>query len=88
VAGFINRDDEQPPDLSPISITDQTVYLDTLEDGQMTIIGLDWESGRQVTSVRLPDTYKVNTRGQFVYPLPDGSLVVSGSFGPSGIRPR
>ena len=29
--------------LSPVSITDQTVYLNTLQDGVMTIIGLDWE---------------------------------------------
>jgi hypothetical protein len=74
--------------LSPVSNTDQAIYLNTLEDGHMTIIGVDWVSGQQVTSIRLPDTYKVNTAGQFIYPLPDGSLIISGSFGPSRIPPR
>jgi hypothetical protein len=74
--------------LSPVSITDQIIYLNTLQDGVMTIIGLDWDSGRPVTSIRLPATYKVNTAGQFIYPLPDGSLIVSGSFGPSRIARR
>lgn len=74
--------------LSPISRKDNAVYLNTLENGELIIIGKDWDSGKQVAEIRLPKTYKLNTCGQFIYPLKNGDLVVSGAFGPALIRKK
>lgn len=72
--------------LSPVSRKDNAVYLNTLENGEQIIIGKDWDSGKQVAEIRLAKTYKVNTCGQFIYPLRNGDLVVSGAFGQVLIR--
>lgn len=73
--------------LAPISQSESTIYLTTLHDGDMILVGLDWATGEQTTTIRLPHTYKVNTFGQFIYPLPDRSLLISGAFGPIRIHP-
>lgn len=74
--------------LSPISRKDNAIYLNTLENGEWIIIGKDWDSGKQIAEIHLPKTYKVNTCGQFIYPLRNGDLVASGSFGPVLIRKK
>ena len=51
------------------------------------IVGLDWETGEQVADIHLPNTFKLNTVGQFVLPLRDDLILVSGGFGPVLLRP-
>lgn len=54
--------------LSPVSAATGAVYLNTLQDGDYKIIGLDWQTGSQIAEIQFPDTYKLNTCGQFVFP--------------------
>jgi len=72
--------------LAPVSRIDSTIYLTTLQDGQMTMVGIDWETSQQNATIALPPTFRVNTMGQFIYPLPDSSLMISSCFGPARIR--
>jgi hypothetical protein len=58
-----------------------------LQDGEYVIVGLDWETGEQVADIHLPNTFKLNTVGQFVLPLRDDLILVSGGFGPVLLRP-
>lgn len=74
--------------LSPVSRKDNAIYLNTLENGEQVIIGKDWNNGNQVAEIHLPKTFKMNTCGQFIYPLRNGDLVVSGAFGPVLIRKK
>lgn len=60
--------------------------MNTLENVEQIIIGKDWDSGKQVAEIPLPKNYQVNTCGQFICPLRNGALVVSGAFGPVLIR--
>jgi hypothetical protein len=68
--------------LGPVSSASNAVYLNTLEDGEYRIIGLDWETGEEVARLDMPNTFTLNTAGQFVFPLNATTLVASGSFGP------
>jgi hypothetical protein len=72
--------------LAPISHAESTIYLTTLQGGEMVIVGLDWDTGEQTTTITLPPTYRVNTFGQFIYPLSDGTLLISGLLGPVRVR--
>ena len=72
--------------LSPVSHADNAVYMNTMVDGEYIIIGKDWNTGEQVAEIHMPNTFKLNTFGQFVYPLRNGDLVVGGTFGPVLIR--
>jgi hypothetical protein len=72
--------------MTPVSIPDNATYLNTLVDGEWRIIGLDWDSGEKVADIKLPNSYKFNSAGGFLMPLPDGDLFASGMFGPVRIR--
>jgi hypothetical protein len=72
--------------LGPVSRASNAVYLNTLDNGDPIIIGKDWTTGEEIAKIQLPKTFKVNTCGQFVYPLRNGDLVLSGAFGPVLIR--
>lgn len=68
--------------LSPVSSASNAVYLNTLENGEYCIIGLDWETGEEVARLNMPNTFRLNTAGQFLLPLNENTLVSSGAFGP------
>ncbi len=68
--------------LSPVSIPNNAVYLNTLQDGKWRILGFDWNTGKKVADIALPDSYKFNCAGGFIYPLPDGRIFAGGMFGP------
>lgn len=74
--------------LSPVSRKDNAVYLNTLENGDAIIVGKDWTTGKPIAEIYLPKTFKVNTCGQFIYPLRNGDLVLSGAFGLVLIRKK
>jgi hypothetical protein len=68
--------------LSPVSSASNAVYLNTLENGEYRVVGLDWETGEEVARLELPNTFRFNTAGQFLLPLNEHTLVSSGAFGP------
>lgn len=74
--------------LSPVSAASNAVYLNTLENGEYRIVGLDWDTGEEIARLDMPNTFKLNTAGQFVFPLNSTTLVSSGSFGPVLITHR
>ena len=69
--------------LSPVSVPNNAVYLNTLQDGKWIIKGLDWDTGKEKASISLPDSYKFNCAGGFIYGLPDGRIYAGGMFGPT-----
>ena len=68
--------------LSPVSIPNNAVYLNTYEKGVFRLIGLDWDTGKEIAEIELGTSYKFHTAGFFLFPLPDGDLYVCGMFGP------
>ena len=68
--------------LSPISTSENVVYLNTIKEGVYKMVGLDWESGEPVGAITLGKSVKFNVAGTFLSPLPDGSLYIHGLFGP------
>ncbi len=71
--------------LSSVSIPNNAVYLNTLQDGKWRILGFDWNAGQELADIALPDSYKFNCAGGFIYPLPDGRIFAGGMFGPTMI---
>lgn len=69
--------------LSPVSAPNNAVYLNTLQDGKWVIKGFDWDTGENISNLALPDSYKFNCAGGFIYPLPDGRIFAGGMFGPT-----
>ena len=51
-------------------------------DGVRKIIGLDWDSGEQRAGITLPDSYRFDCAGGFIWPLPSGNIFVGCMFGP------
>ena len=49
--------------LAPVSHAESTIYLTTLQDGEPIVIGPDWATGEQNTTITLPPTYRINTLG-------------------------
>lgn len=74
--------------LSPVSMPNNAVYLNTLQDGIWQILGFDWDTGEEVSNMTLPNSYKFNCAGGFIYPLPDGRIFAGGMFGPTIIDPK
>ena len=72
--------------LSPMCTPNHAVYLNTLENGDWRIIGIDWDTGEHVAEIKLGSTYKYNCAGGFIWPLPSGDIFVGGMFGPVLIR--
>jgi hypothetical protein len=74
--------------LHPVSSSSNTVHLAAHEDGVFKLIGLDWDSGKQVADIALGASRKFNVAGGFIQPLPSGDLFVSGYFGPVLVRKK
>lgn len=72
--------------LSPVCAPNEAVYLNTLEGGDWRIIGLDWNTGERIAEISLPNSYKFNCAGGFIWPLPSGDIFVGGMFGPVLLR--
>jgi len=72
--------------LSPVSVPNNAVYLNTLQEGKWIIKGIDWDSGEEIANISLPNSYKFNCAGGFIYGLPDGRIYAGGMFGPTIIN--
>ncbi|MEJ2532122.1 MAG: hypothetical protein P8Y92_10010 [Halioglobus sp.] len=74
--------------MTPVSAANNATYLNTLQDGEWIIVGVNWDSGEQIAEIKLPPSYIYNALGGFHMPMPDGDIFVSGMFGPVRIRAK
>ena len=68
--------------LYPVSASSNTVTLAPLEDGEYSLIHVDWDTGKEVGKVILGRSPIFNTAGGFFIPLNEDEIYISGVFGP------
>ncbi|MBT8292317.1 MAG: hypothetical protein KJN70_03515 [Eudoraea sp.] len=68
--------------LYPVSSTSNTVSLTVAEEGNYSVVAVDWDTGEEVSSINLGNNPIFNTAGGFFIPIDENRIYVTGVFGP------
>jgi hypothetical protein len=67
--------------LHPVSATSNTVSLTILEDGNYSLLTVDWSTGKEISTTLLGSNPIFNTAGGFFIPIDENRIYVTGVFG-------
>jgi hypothetical protein len=68
--------------LHPVSAANNTVALTILEEGQYSLLTVDWTTGEEISTTLLGKNPIFNTAGGIFIPIDDKRMYVTGVFGP------
>ncbi|MGI9570219.1 MAG: hypothetical protein ACR2PH_10895 [Desulfobulbia bacterium] len=68
--------------LHPVSAANNTVALTILEEGNYSLLTVDWTTGEEISTTTLGNNPIFNTAGGIFIPIDENRMYVTGVFGP------